>query len=85
VGLGFGFFSPIPLIVQSQSVIGVNMLRIADHKPLILKEVMTEVSRLAGQGIIRPVLGKAFPANQIAEAHEFLESRESTGKIVLLW
>jgi NADPH:quinone reductase-like Zn-dependent oxidoreductase len=85
VGLGFGFYSPIPLIVQSKSVIGVNMLAIADHKPQVLNEVMSEVSRLAKAGIIRPVLGKVFPADQVAEAHDFLESRQSTGKIALVW
>ena len=85
VGLGFGFHSPIGLIVKSQSILGVNMLAIADHKPMILKEVMAEVGRLTREGIIRPVLGKTFPASQIAEAHEFLESRQSTGKIALTW
>ena len=85
VGLGFGFHSPIGLIVQSKSITGVNMLAIADHKPMILKEVMDEVGRLAKEGIIRPVLGKTFPADRVAEAHDFLESRESTGKIALLW
>jgi NADPH2:quinone reductase len=85
VGIGFGFHSPIGLIVKSQSILGVNMLALADHKPMVLKEVMDEVGRLTSQGIIRPTLGKAFPANQIAEAHDFLESRQSTGKIALLW
>lgn len=85
VGLGFGFYSPIPLIVQSQSMVGVNMLVLADHKPMVLKAVMSEVGRLTQEGVIRPVLGKAFPADQVAEAHEFLESRQSTGKIALLW
>lgn len=85
VGLGFGFLSPIGLIVKSQSIIGVNMLALADHKPRVLKEVMNEVGRLAKDGIIRPVLGRSFPADQIAEAHDFLESRQSTGKIALVW
>ena len=85
VGLGFGFYSPIGLIGKSQSMVGVNMLKIADHKPMILKEVMNEVSRLTGQGILRPVLGKAYPASEIADAHDFLESRQSTGKIAILW
>jgi NADPH:quinone reductase-like Zn-dependent oxidoreductase len=33
LGLGFGLHSPAPLIMKSQSWIGVNMLRVADHKP----------------------------------------------------
>lgn len=85
VGIGFGFYSPIPLIVQSQSMVGVNMLRIADHKPMVLKEVMDEVGRYMNKGIIRPVLGKSFQADQVSQAHEYLESRLSTGKIALLW
>jgi NADPH:quinone reductase-like Zn-dependent oxidoreductase len=85
VGLGFGFHSPIGLIVKSLSMIGVNMLSIADHKPGILSEVMAEVGRLTGDGIIRPVPVKAFPAAEVAEAHEYLESRQSIGKIALIW
>jgi NADPH2:quinone reductase len=85
VGLGFGFHSPIGLIVKSQSVAGVNMLAIADHKPLVLKQVMSEVGRLTGEETIRPVLGKVFPAEEIGLAHAFLESRQSTGKIAITW
>lgn len=85
VGIGFGYHSPIGLIVKSQSMIGVNMLSIADHKPQILKEVMNEVARLAREGVIRPVLGETFPAERIAEAHDFLESRNSIGKTAILW
>jgi NADPH:quinone reductase-like Zn-dependent oxidoreductase len=85
IGLGFGFYSPIPLIGQSQAMVGVNMLVFADHKPAVLKEVMAAVGRLTNDGIIRPVLGKCFAASQVSEAHDFLESRQSTGKIALVW
>lgn len=85
VGIGFGFFSPVGLIVKSQSVIGVNMLAIADHKPNILREVMQEVGHLTATGVIKPVLGGVFPADRIGEAHDFLESRKSTGKIAVTW
>ena len=37
------------------------------------------------KGIIQPKLAKLFKADQIAEAHDFLESRQSIGKIVLEW
>ncbi len=85
VGLGFGFHSPVGLIMKSQSMLGVNMLALADHKPLVLKEVMAEVGRLTAEGIIRPVLGKAFPVSQTADAHDYLESRKSTGKVAVFW
>jgi NADPH:quinone reductase-like Zn-dependent oxidoreductase len=85
VGLGFGNQSPIGLLVRSQSLIGVNMLAIADHRPDILKSTLDEVLRLTGEGIIKPLPGTGFPAEKVAEAHDFLESRNSTGKIALRW
>ena len=32
---------------------------------------------------IRPVVGATFPFHDVAEAHRFMESRQSVGKIVL--
>ncbi len=32
---------------------------------------------------IRPVVGSTFPFDDVAEAHRFMESRKSVGKIVL--
>ncbi len=85
VGLGFGFHSPIRLVVKSQAMIGVNMLRIADHKPHILKKALDRVIELCESGIIDPRLDKTFPADQIAEAHDYLESRKSKGKVAINW
>ncbi len=82
---GFGFLHPVGLIIQSKGVLGVNMLKIADHKPHVLQQAMKEVVRLAGEGKLQPVIGKEYPAEKIAEAHAFLESRRSIGKIVLHW
>lgn len=85
IGLGFGFYSPIGLVGQSKAMIGVNMLRIADNKPHILKKALKRVIELCEQGIIDPRLDKVFPAEQIGEAHEYLESRQSRGKVVVEW
>ena len=85
VALGFGFWSPIPLIMKSQGLIGVNMLRIADHRPHVLNHCLKEVIKLTDQGVIKPNVGKVFQAEEIAEAHDYLESRRSTGKVVLKW
>ena len=85
VGLGFGFHSPIKLVGQSKAMIGVNMLRLADHKPHILKKALSRVVELVEAGIIDPRLDKTFPAEQIAEAHDYLESRKSKGKVVVNW
>ena len=61
------------------------MLRIADYKPRVFKEVFDGVMDLVEKGVIQPHLAKKFSADQIAEAHDLLESRKSTGKVVVKW
>jgi NADPH2:quinone reductase len=82
---GFGFYNPAFLLMQSQSIIGVNMLRVADHRPMVLKRCMDEVVALAEKGELKPIVGGVFPHTQLAAAHEFLESRKSNGKVVVTW
>lgn len=80
-----GIIVPITLVGNSKSIIGVNMLRVADHKPKVLQHCLEEVLRLARNGSLKPQVGKIYPANKISEAHEFLASGKSTGKVVLEW
>ncbi|HMR89201.1 MAG TPA: zinc-binding dehydrogenase [Saprospiraceae bacterium] len=85
LAVGFGLFSPISLLMQSKSIITVNMLRIADFKQSVFNEVLQNVIKMADQKIITPHVSKVFPALDIEDAHDFLESRQSTGKVVLKW
>lgn len=82
---GFGIFSPISLLMQSKSVITVNMLRIADFRQNVFNEILQAVVEIAENGIISPHVGKIFPAKDIAAAHDYLESRKSIGKVVIAW
>jgi len=81
----FGLVHPIPLLMASKSFIGVNMLRLSDQRPETLSRVLRAVTDLALGGELRPVIGGRYPASQIADAHEFLAGRGSTGKIVVHW
>ena len=81
----FGIYHPAIFMMSSKSLLGVNMLKIADGKPLIIKRCLENVVRLVGEGIFKPQGGKTFKATEIAEAHKFLESRKSTGKVVCIW
>jgi NADPH:quinone reductase-like Zn-dependent oxidoreductase len=47
------------------------------------KSQTQQVYRLAGEGILRPVLYRCFPLEQAAEAHALVESREVFGRVVL--
>lgn len=83
--LQFGIYHPVQFMLNSKSLIGVNMLRIADHKPNTLKRCLENVVRLYNEGVFKPTEGKIFKAEEIAQAHNYLESRQSTGKVACKW
>lgn len=85
IALGFGLYSPIQLLSGSKGIIGINMLRIADHRPDRIQRVMKRVVEMTESNILNPTIGGEFQAHQIAEAHTFLESRKSMGKVVVTW
>ena len=81
----FGIYHPVQFLSNSKGIIGVNMLKIAQEKPEKIARVMQEVIQLQQEGILRPHVGGEYSINQLAEAHTFLESRKSMGKIVVRW
>jgi len=83
--LSFGFQHPIPLMLNSKAIIGVNMLRLSDQRPLALKRCLDAVVELAIKGEVKPTVGERFAVGDIAKAHAFLEGRGSIGKVVVTW
>lgn len=81
----FGLYSPIQLLMNSRAMIGVNMLHIADDRPEVLARTMKAVVELWKTGEIKPVVGGEFSAEELAEAHEFVEGRKSVGKVAVRW
>ena len=79
---GFGIYSPIQFLNGSKSFVGINMLRIADNRPLTIKRCLEAVIDLAEKGHISPHVGGIFSATDLAKAHHFLGSRSSIGKII---
>ncbi|HHG84235.1 MAG TPA: alcohol dehydrogenase [Bacteroidetes bacterium] len=82
---GFGFYSPAFLLMQSRAIIGVNMLRVADSRAKVFKHCLEAVGKAASNGDFKPVIGATFKAEQLAEAHQYMEARKSIGKIVVEW
>jgi NADPH:quinone reductase-like Zn-dependent oxidoreductase len=83
--LAFGFPHPLILLLQSKSLLGINMLRIADDRPDVIQRCLTSVVHRGISGELRPVLGKVFPAAEFFAAHEWLRKRQSIGKIAVRW
>lgn len=85
LGVNFGLYHPVQLLTKSIGLIGVNMLQIADNRADKLEKSLKAVAELTKQGVLKPVSGGIFSIDQLAEAHRFLESRKSIGKVVVKW
>ena len=80
-----GLILPIGTMMRSKSIIGVNMLKIGDNRPMVLKRSMKNVAEMVVNGAVSPHVGGRFDVKEIAEAHSFLESRKSIGKVIITW
>lgn len=83
--LGFGWYHPLKFIMSSKAMIGVNMLRIGDSKPQILKQCLENVVKQVEAKTLDPTVAKVFTINELADAHNYLKNRKSIGKITVLW
>lgn len=80
-----GFIMPIMLMAKSRSVIGVNILKLADYRPQVITTCFRELMTLLDQGIIEPQMGGEFAIDELAKAHNMLENRQTMGKVVVRW
>lgn len=75
-------FGPVGLMNDNRSVAGVNLGRLWDETEM-LRPQFAAVLRLASEGRVTPVLDRAFPLEEAAQAHARLQDRENVGKVLL--
>ena len=80
-----GVLIPVGLMMNSRSILGVNMLKIADEKPMVLKACLHAIVELYQKGKLKTFVGGKYVHTELANAHSFLESGRSTGKIAVFW
>jgi NADPH2:quinone reductase len=68
---------------MSKTVAGLSVGGIRARRPEFLRPGCEELLRLLAEGTIRPVIGRTLPLREAVEAHRFLASRASYGKILL--
>jgi NADPH2:quinone reductase len=54
------------------------------RQPDLVERAARDALRLWESGAVRPIVGAEFPLEQAADAHRLIESRQSTGKVVLI-
>ncbi|MFT4831528.1 MAG: NADPH:quinone reductase-like Zn-dependent oxidoreductase [Psychroserpens sp.] len=81
----FGIYHPIQFLGGSKGMIGVNMLKVGEERPEKITTAMKAVIQMTEKGDLKPFVGAEYDIEKLAEAHQFLESRKSMGKIVVKW
>lgn len=74
----------IDLLMTSSSLCGVNMKRIGDSRPDLLKLTMESVMAKFADGELSTHLSLTLPWEKVGEAQHKMEERQTTGKVVLV-
>ncbi|MCU0291941.1 MAG: zinc-binding dehydrogenase [Thermoanaerobaculaceae bacterium] len=80
--LRMGWLSPYPLVSQCRTLAGFN-LSLVPHLAGELRERFASLLALVTVGELKPVIGAVYPFAELPKAHAFLQSRASTGKVVV--
>jgi NADPH2:quinone reductase len=75
---------PAQLVGRNVGVQGVYIGRLLRHAPEVVAAATDELLALWRAGTIRPLVGAEFALADVEDAHAFVGSRRSVGKVVLL-
>ena len=73
---------PPRLMQSNKGLFGFNLGTLT-AKDTYLREAASDILRLYEIGAVKPVIGSVFPFAKIVEAHRFLQTRRSVGKVVV--
>lgn len=79
----WGGLTPFTLMNRNRGILGVNMGRLWKEGE-DLARWMNRLLELYREGYVRPYVGRTFPFEQAGEAHAYIESRQSVGKVLLV-
>ncbi|MGV9013471.1 MAG: quinone oxidoreductase family protein [Flavobacteriales bacterium] len=80
-----GLVIPIFLMMQSKSIIGVNMLRMSEHRPVLVGACMQGALAALQEGWLIPKVHPLFTAQELPQALKLLGSGKSIGKVAVSW
>ena len=80
-----GLLMPIFLMMRSRSVLGINMLRLGDHKPGVVAACLAQAVAAHARGVLAPHVHNEYGAAELPQAHLDLASGSTMGKLVVRW
>ncbi len=78
-----GNFQTKDLHASCRSILGFSFGTTRKKRPELLQETANEIFRYLGDGSLKMKATKPFPLQDAGKAHEWVESRKSTGKVIL--
>ncbi|QQE74741.1 zinc-binding dehydrogenase [Brevibacillus composti] len=78
-----GQIKTIDLHASCRSVLGFSLGTTRSKRPHLLRETARHVLPYLADGRLKMKIGKHFPLAEAAKAHDWVESRQSTGKVLL--
>lgn len=86
----FGVASGVPaeasnrrLLFENKSVRGFHLGQAAQNDPSRVMKAVPELTEGLTTGELEVILGESFPLEEAQQAHEYIEARKSSGKVVL--
>ena len=76
-------FHPLALMNRNRGVFGLNLGHMWEEGEKVAGWT-SEIVRGINEGWIQPHVDRAFPFDQIADAHRYIEARKNIGKVVLV-
>jgi len=73
----------IDMLLHSITFCGVNLKRLGDHRPDLLAHCLEKIQQLFIEGKLRTKVYKVYEWKEIIQAHKDIESRITTGKLIL--
>jgi NADPH2:quinone reductase len=78
-----GWLSTRKIIFNNYDVRGYHLGRAMEHEPERLFEAVEPLLSMLREGEVEVQLDRRFALEEVSDAHEYLEQRRSTGKVVL--
>ena len=78
-----GTFQTVDLHASCRSVLGFSFGTTRSKRPELLGDTGERVLKFLADGSLQIKIGRSFPLAEAAQAHEWVESRKSTGKVLL--
>jgi NADPH2:quinone reductase len=76
--------STVDILFANQRIIGYHLGRAIQLEPMRVLSAVPELSEMLAEGKLAVQFDRSFDLEDAADAHEYIESRESIGKVVLV-